>query len=227
MSLPQLSIVVPLGPEESEQESLFETLLLLPSTEVIFCASGQSEPSSDRYRTLSLQHELTWQMCEYAHRGRQLNHGVRLTKRNWIWFLHADTGFTSGITEHLQRVIEANQRVFHYFSLRFSQPCSPLMRLNEWGVCFRSRVLGLPFGDQGFLMQRELFHDLGAFDEECGFGEDHLFVWKAHRAGVPLNRVPYSLATSARKYERNGWLRTTSLHILRTASQALEARRSE
>jgi rSAM/selenodomain-associated transferase 1 len=80
--------------------------------------------------------------------------------------------------------------------------------------------LRLPFGDQGFCLSNEQFCRLGGFNESLQYGEDHDLIWRAHRAGISVKRVPAPIATSARKYRREGWLRTTGLHLWRTINQA-------
>jgi hypothetical protein len=87
----------------------------------------------------------------------------------------------------------------------------------------------MPFGDQGFCIRRRDWQALGGFPEAAPYGEDHLFVWKARRAGLPVRPLGLTLLTSARKYRDHGWLRTTARHFLLTYAQAwpqwLEQRR--
>lgn len=51
-----------------------------------------------------------------------------------------------------------------------------LSGLNAIGANVRSKVFGLPFGDQGFLIRKEVFTNLGGYPVDCYYGEDHLFV---------------------------------------------------
>ena len=113
-----------------------------------------------------------------------------------------------------------------YFDLRFAADGPVAVHLNALGVRLRSRVLGLPFGDQGFFLPAATFARLGGFDPSLPHGEDHALVWAARRAGVPLVAAGAPLYTSARKYAEHGWLRTTVRHVRLTAVQAWhEARR--
>jgi GT2 family glycosyltransferase len=95
------------------------------------------------------------------------------------------------------------------------------MKLNQLGSWMRSHLGGMPFGDQGFCLRREIWERLGGFDTHAAYGEDHLFVWKARRAGVPLRPTGGTLRTSARKYREQGWLSTTTRHFQLTALQAI------
>ena len=98
--------------------------------------------------------------------------------------------------------------------------------MNAAGANLRARWLGLPFGDQGLLLPRACFEALHGFDEQAAYGEDHLLVWAARRAGLPLRHIPAVLETSARKYARHGWLRTTWRHWRLTVAQAWPAWRA-
>ena len=80
------------------------------------------------------------------------------------------------------------------------------------GANMRSRLLGLPFGDQGLCIKKSLFDTLDGYPEDCPYGEDLLFVWQARLAGIPLQRVPSKLLTSGRKYQQRGWLQLSLLY---------------
>jgi GT2 family glycosyltransferase len=107
----------------------------------------------------------------------------------------------------------------HYFDLRFDD--RGLMRITELGVWFRSRILGIPFGDQALCLPAEAFRSLGGYDETVDQGEDHRLVRRARQAGLPLRPVGVAVFTSARKYRRQGWLRTTVRHLWLTARESL------
>lgn len=92
----------------------------------------------------------------------------------------------------------------------------------RWGANLRARWLGVPFGDQGFVLRAAGFRALGGFDERASYSEDHLFVWTAREAGIP-GPVAGAVATSARKYARLGWARTTLLYWGLTFEQAWPA----
>ena len=94
------------------------------------------------------------------------------------------------------------------------------MRTNAMGANWRSRRLGLPFGDQGLVLPRLEFDRLDGFDPRLAHGEDHALVWRARRAGLPLREIDAAVITSARKYAERGWLRTTLRHLRLTADQA-------
>jgi len=87
-----------------------------------------------------------------------------------------------------------------------------LCALMRGGARLRSRILKVPFGDQGFCIKKALFHKLEGFPEDLPYGEDHVFVWKIRQHGTELQPTGAILYTSARKYKKHGWLKTTLLH---------------
>jgi GT2 family glycosyltransferase len=157
-------------------------------------------------------------------RARQQNAGAAGIDKPWLWFLHADTRVTANSMSALASFLASGEDALAYFDLRFADDGPPLMRLNEWGVRARCRFAGLPFGDQGLLLKRERFFELGAFDESLALGEDHALVWAARRNGLPIRRIPAAIYTSARKYAAHGWLATTWKHQRLTWKQAWRER---
>lgn len=156
-----------------------------------------------------------------AGRAIQMNHGAASARGTFLWFLHADSRFDQSTLPALRKVLARRESCLWYFRLRFFPYEPPFVRLNEWGAWLRSRWVGLPFGDQGFLMPRRMFFELGTYDVGVEYGEDHLMVWKAREHGYRVRWTGGTLFTSSRKYREKGWLRTTSIYWIRTLKQAM------
>lgn len=154
-------------------------------------------------------------------RARSLNAGARRAAGALLWFLHADCRPTAAAVARLKAAAIAHPGALHFFDLDFGPEAGRLVKLNEIGGNLRSRLLRLPYGDQGLACRRDTFARIGPFREDVAYGEDHLFVWQAHRAGVKLVRVGTRLPTSARTYAGHGWLRLTLLYQYRFLAQAL------
>jgi GT2 family glycosyltransferase len=157
-------------------------------------------------------------------RAKQMNRGARRARGDWLWFLHADSHLSSNCLPQLLRFVAREQDALGWFDLAFLPDGPGLMWLNALGANLRSRWLGLPFGDQGFVLPAHTFATLGGYDETIPDGEDHRLVWRARQAGVPLERIGATLTTSARKYREHGWWRVTRRHLQRTLAQAYDAR---
>lgn len=216
----QLSIIVPLAPDETVWRRLLEELGALPERSEIIVVHAYTVPP-DVLQTsgnVPIHH-----VASTPGRARQQNFGARQSRGRWLWFVHADSQLQPGTLPALLAFIAGPNDALGWFDLQFDDDGPRLAALNAWGANLRSRWLQLPFGDQGLLLPAERFAELGGFDERASYGEDHLLVWAAHRAQLPVRAVGAPIRTSARKYARAGWLPTTWRHWRLTLSQAWPA----
>lgn len=184
-----VTVIVPLAQSEAEPAAM---LAMLPHTFEIILARGGSRASS-------------------------MNQAATVATGQYLWFVHADTTLRPDAVTALLVALRNPSAALRYFDVRFDG--GALMRLTELGVFIRSRLLGLPFGDQAFCIPATVFRNLGCYNEMAAYGEDHLLVRRARRAGIPVLPVGATIATSARKYRDNGWFRTTLKHCQRTLVQ--------
>jgi hypothetical protein len=207
--LHRLSIVIPLAAGEQAWRGLLPSLRdQAGAAEIVLSVvDGDPQPFPDDVRLVR----------GAAGRARQLNAGVAVTGREWLWLLHADSRLGSRTVAAVERAPDAEY--LGYFDLAFHDARWPV-QLNALGAWVRSRLLKLPFGDQGFLLPREVFESLGRFDETVGSGEDHALVWAARRQGIALRPLRARLYSSARKYAAHGWWATTRGHAVATWAQA-------
>jgi hypothetical protein len=217
---PPFAIVVPVGPGDLAWRDLLPQLQQTRAAEIsLVFPAGERPPDAQALCGAA------WTTAP-AGRARQQNAGADSTRAPWLWFLHADSTLEPGAVAALHRFLIRGEQAVGYFDLRFSGDGPTLAHLNAWGARFRSRVLGLPFGDQGFVMLRSVFEELGGFDERLAGGEDHALIWSARDHHIPVRPVGAPLSTSARKYSRDGWLRTTARHLALTYRQAREFSRN-
>ncbi len=221
-SLGSLSVIVPVGPGDISWVKLCEELIDLPeSTEVIFIFCD-SLPSLIPPALHRLQNRLTVKILKSPKgRGKQMNLGAAEASRPFLWFLHADSRFGQDTLLSLRRSLKKYPKEFLYFDLAFLGDGPQLMRVNTLGCWIRSHYLGMPFGDQGFCLSKEVFDELGAYRTDVTSGEDHLLVWKAHQSGINLRATRGTLYTSARRYKSKGWLTTTLRCNVLTYKQAI------
>ncbi len=223
-SMRSLSVIVPLAPGETEWHGLLQQLTSLPvdSEVIVVRADDESWPAPAAWPM-----HLRYRECHCKPgRARQQNLGARLATGHWLWFLHADSRLREDSLRELQRFLAEGGDALGWFKLAFRRDGPRWTALNAAGANLRARWLGLPFGDQGFVLPRHCFETLHGFDEQARYGEDHLLVWAARHAGLPLRCLPASLETSARKYAQHGWLTTTLRHWWLTVAQAWPAWRA-
>lgn len=220
-ALSQLTLVVPVGPGDTLTHELRGQLSALPpAAQVYVVCCGERDLASMR-ASLHAASGPHWE-CLLSPPGRavQQNAGAAAATQPWPWFLHADSVLAPDTLQALARWLARDAAAFGYFDLRFLDDGPALMRLNTWGAWLRSRLLRLPFGDQGLVVRRTMFDEPGRFDVALSGGEDHALVWRARHAGVQLLPLRAPLDTSARKYAQHGWGATTALHLRETWRQA-------
>jgi hypothetical protein len=215
----RLSVIIPLGPHETEGAVLLEQLQALPGDAEIVLAGARGHPLPAQLEPHA--GAIAASSCTAPPgRARQMNAGARAARGRWLWFVHADSRLHPRTLAALAGFLAADRDTLGYFDLRYRGDGPRLAKLNALGANLRARWLGLPFGDQGFVIPAGWFGRLGGYDESAVRGEDHRLVWRARGAGLVLRRVPAPLLSSARKYARRGWARTTLSHIDLTARQA-------
>jgi len=210
--LSRLSIVLPVGPGDAAWPPLFAALQAQASAAELLPVFAEGDPQPVPQGALRAP----------AGRARQQNAGAAAATRPWLWCVHADSRLTVETLPALRRFLAAHDddaRALGWFRLRFADDAglTRRMRLNAAGADWRSRALGLPFGDQGLLLPARAFAALGGFDTRMPCGEDLALVWRARRAGLRLHGLDAALLTSARRYRDRGWLRTTLRHLRLTA----------
>lgn len=143
-------------------------------------------------------------------RGRQLNAGTAVARGDWLWYLHADCLIQDGTIAHVLETIQRNPcRSWGYCRARINAPGLAL-RIIECGIRLRSRLLTLPYGDQGLFVHRETMQDLGGF-VESELLEDVDLVMRLGQAGPPI-RISCPLLIDARRWRQYGTWRTTMIN---------------
>ena len=140
-------------------------------------------------------------------RGGQLAKGVAMATRPWRLILHADTvlaqGWVEAVQAHLARPGKAG-----YFRLRFdAQGLAP--KLVAGWANLRSRVFGLPYGDQALLISDGLYQSAGGYPNQP-LMEDVALARALKGTLVCLNATAI---TSAQKY-RGQWLKRGTRNLL-------------
>ncbi len=218
--LETVAVVIPVGPGDRSWRELLGVLdRLAPKLErrLVF-AHGDLQA---RPRALNER----WTESSRG-RARQQNAGAAGIDSDWLWFMHADSRPEAATLQALAEFVARGEDAIGYFDLKFLNDGPALMGLTAAAANWRSRKLGLPFGDQGLVLRRHCFYELGCFDESRSYGEDHALIWQARRSGIPIRRIPAPLGTSARKYRDQGWLLTTLRHQRLTWTQAWQESRS-
>jgi rSAM/selenodomain-associated transferase 2 len=137
-------------------------------------------------------------------RGRQLAAGAMVGNAPWLLFLHADTRLSTGWAAAARRfmALPAEAPKAGYFRLRFASADPRAQRLERL-VAWRCRTFGLPYGDQGLLIERGFYQRTGGFRALALMEDVDLVrrIGRRHLAALDADAI-----TSAARYERDGWL---------------------
>ena len=134
-------------------------------------------------------------------RGKQLAAGAMTGSAPWLLFLHADTRLSAGWAAAARQLMARPARKAGYFRLRFDS-ADPHARRIERLAAWRCRAFGLPYGDQGLLIERAFYRQLGGF-HALPLMEDVDFVRRIGRHQLVV--LDADAITSAARYERDGW----------------------
>jgi rSAM/selenodomain-associated transferase 2 len=139
-------------------------------------------------------------------RGRQLAAGAAMAKSPWLLFLHADTCLAYDWDREavgFMRAIDNGHRSPAAAAFRFKlddQGFAP--RTLEALVRLRCFVLRLPYGDQGLLISKALFSEVGGF-KDIPIMEDVDLIRRLGRRRVAM--LNCLATTSADRYKADGY----------------------
>lgn len=139
-----------------------------------------------------------------AGRGNQLRAGAERAKTEWLLFLHADTVLADEWLDEVGQFTD-QQTANHAAAFRFALDDGRWRaRVLESAVWLRCRMFALPYGDQGLLISRSLYDEIGGF-KPLVLMEDVDIVQRIGRARLSFLRT--RAVTDADRYRKAGYLR--------------------
>ena len=204
-----ISVIIPTLNEAENLPALLEDLKQQENItlEIIVGDGG----STDTTRLIAESYGSTFVSSKRG-RGAQMNAAARQASGKYFLFLHADSRIDDAnlLSNALQALTDhrlEQNRIAGHFRLRFIRSTSRnamAYRYAEEKTAF-NRV-NTTNGDQGLMLSRELFEQLGGFDERLPFLEDQLIAEKIRSQGTWMT-LPGYLKTSARRFEAEGFHR--------------------
>ncbi len=196
-----LSAIVPVLNEEKLLPAFLQQSDHWPITELIIIDGGsqdqtqailrawQEGPSSTRHRFF---------LTTEAGRAKQMNKGAEVAAGSMLLFLHADsilplTGFDALFT-----ALQDPHVVGGAFRLQIDSPSLFLKSVSKMAN-LRSSLLGLPYGDQGIFVRKEIFEKIGGY-ANLPLMEDVDFIHRLKQQGR-LVLLQDKITTSARRWE--------------------------
>lgn len=183
--------------------------------EIIVSSAGEPDVAQRRLR--SARPDVRW-VDGVPGRGRQLNLGAAEASGQWLWFVHADSTLPQAWLDAFRRLDLQAHVVGGSFRFHLDSPAWQARWL-ERGVAARVRLFDLPYGDQGIFVRRRVFTSLEGF-RPWPLMEDVEFMRRLKRQGR-LAHLSLRLTTSARRWERRGWLRQSAANLTTLALYGL------
>lgn len=134
-------------------------------------------------------------------RGPQCNAGAAVAGGALLVFLHADTSLPPAAFELLRAWFAEPEVRVAKFRLSFDVR-EPILDLAARLMWFDSRLTS--YGDQGIVIRRAFFSELGGFPDWPLFEDARLF--ELARAQARVHVLPAAVVTSARRFQANGAL---------------------
>jgi rSAM/selenodomain-associated transferase 2 len=198
-----LSVVIPTLEEASRLPLLLADLQRWPGELEVIVSDGGSK---DQTREVALLAGATVLDSPKAGRGSQLRLGIDHSTHAWVLVLHADSRLPGTWHQKVGTVLNTPEAHLSAWCFDFNVDAErrPMLWLLERMVNLRSRWLQRPYGDQGLLIQRQLYERVGGY-QPLALMEDLDLVERLSKV-APLRSLKCALLTSGERWQKRSVL---------------------
>jgi rSAM/selenodomain-associated transferase 2 len=199
-----LTVIIPVLNEAPNLERLLPRLVAdCRGAEIIVVDGGSVDGSKEVARRHGAR-----VFASRRGRARQMNAGAAAATGDILVFLHADTALPAQASPAIEAALDKPAVVGGRFDVCLDSR-RPLLHLVAALMNLRSRLTAIATGDQAIFVRRQVFELLGGY-ADIPLMEDVEFTRRLKRVGR-LACLRLAVVTSARKWEREGVLRTICL----------------
>ena len=197
----KISIIIPvLNEAENLKELLpfFIKINIQEQQEVIVVDGGSTDGTKEVVEKAGFR----FLTCGIQSRAAQMNMGAKESNGDTLYFVHADVRILQSFYEDIKSSLNEGFQA-GCFAYNFDSP-DRMLRINSWFTQFNGLLSG--GGDQTLFIRKDVFWELGGFDEKFCLMEDFELVRRIKKK-YGFTVIPKRILVSARKYENNSWLR--------------------
>jgi rSAM/selenodomain-associated transferase 2 len=199
-----ISIIIPTRNEADSIGRLLPELLAVPGVELLVVDGGSSDNTVDIAKSLGAQ-----VLSSSPGKAKQMNAGAEAAHGSILLFLHCDTKLAPGFVEQVGDALNQPEISAGAFQLSIDSKGFGL-RVIEWLVNFRSKILQMPYGDQGIFVTTDMFFSVGEFPRQPIMEDFELMRRLRGRGKIKI--LPLHATTSARRWKKLGIMRTTVIN---------------
>jgi len=196
---PLISIVIPVLDDAAALARILGQLADQDDVEIVVVDGG----SADESRRIA--HDADQVIESASGRARQLSVGIAAARGDLIWMVHADSCVSGELLNQMRRIAGDVHARWGRVDVRLDGD-APVFRVIEWSMNWRSRLSGICTGDQGIFVRRGVLELIGGVPQQA-LMEDVELSKRLRRLAVP-RRIPGPIVTAARRWQRDGILRT-------------------
>jgi rSAM/selenodomain-associated transferase 2 len=204
----KVSVIIPTYNEEESIGKLINYLKKHGDERLLECivVDGGSEDE-----TVEIAQKKDVRVLKSKQKGRaaQMNMGYRYSSGNLLYFVHADSfppkTYLDDLSTALKNGYKAGCYRFRFDSDRF------LLKVNSYFTRF-DRIM-CRGGDQTLFITRDLFEELGGFQNEFMIMEDYDLIQKIQRE-TTFKIIAKDVIVSPRKYDKNQYLKVNFANLV-------------
>jgi rSAM/selenodomain-associated transferase 2 len=211
-----ISVIVPALDEEKAIGAALEAALDACDVEVIVSDGGSTDKTAVVVRGLGARF-----VVSRPGRAAQMNAGASLAQGDFLVFLHADTLLPKGYDARVRDILGDRGVAAGAFRLGIGAGGTGFRAIERFAN-WRSKFLGMPYGDQAIFVRTRLFRLAGGFPE-IPIMEDFEFMRRIRSLGR-IELAGAAAVTSPRRWCTLGILRTTLINQIIIAAFCLGVR---
>lgn len=218
---PELSVIVPVWNESPNIAPFLREIALQREVllELIISDGGSADDSVAQATALAAGLPFPVRVIDGARgRGAQMNLGAAQARAPKLLFLHIDSRFPDPLSfrkglDALAAATRGGNAVAGHYALEFDFEGGTPLPYRFYGAKARLDRPGCTHGDQGFLLDADLFARVGPFDTALPLMEDNFLAERIRETGKWL-LLPAPIKTSPRRFLDEGLLPRQTLNAI-------------